>query len=491
MTERMDRWLTSRRLWMILGGTAVLWFLFTASMTILRYRLNYSSAYDFGIFSQMYYYMDKGLTPLTTCERDGLLSHFAVHLSPVFYVLLPLYKLVPRPETLLVLQALMVINGVIPLCLLTRALGLTRLKTLCFGLVYCAYPAFMGGCFYDFHENKFLAVIILWTMYFLETGHYKSMACSAALLLLVKEDAPVYAACIGLYLFLYKKQYRYGFLVFAGSCLYFCMAIWYINRFGDGAMVNRFDNFISDKRLGLASMFKTILVNPAYVLSQIAVKEKLIFFLQMLLPLGFLPLMTRDWRKWTLIIPFVLINLMSNYKYQHSIFFQYTYGSGALLMYLAAVNYRDLTDIPQPACPTPASSQSLPKPRSSLPSSILYCGLACALIITAVVVYKKTYYIGSYVQNRENAAEARLLLSTIPEDASVKSTTFFIPQLSGRDEIYLADSRHPADYIVLDQRPGYEKDSQDLMADYLLQGYVVQGEVDGYVAVLGPAVPSH
>ena len=96
-------------------------------------------------------------------------------------------------------------------------------------------------------------------------------------------------------------------------------------------------------------------------------------------------------------------------------------------------------------------------------------------MITAVVVYKKTYYIGSYAQDREKAAEARLLLSTIPEDASVKSTTFFIPQLSGRDEIYLADSRHPADYIVLDQRPGYEKDSQDLMADYLLQGYVVQG----------------
>lgn len=100
-------------------------------------------------------------------------------------------------------------------------------------------------------------------------------------------------------------------------------------------------------------------------------------------------------------------------------------------------------------------------------------------MITAVVVYKKTYYIGSYAQDREKAAEARLLLSTIPEDASVKSTTFFIPQLSGRDEIYLADSRHPADYIVLDQRPGYEKDSQDLMADYLLQGYVVQGRWTG------------
>ena len=85
--ERIEKWLTSRRSWMILAAAAGIWFLFTASMTILRYRLNYASAYDFGIFSQMYYYMDKGLTPLTTCERDGLLSHFAVHLSPVFYVL--------------------------------------------------------------------------------------------------------------------------------------------------------------------------------------------------------------------------------------------------------------------------------------------------------------------------------------------------------------------------------------------------------------------
>ena len=273
-------------------------------------------------------------------------------------------------------------------------------------------------------------------------------------------------------------------MIFIGSCLYFSMAIWYINRFGDGAMVNRFDNFISDKRLGLISMFKTILVNPAYVLSQIAVKDKLIFFLQMLLPLGFLPLMARDWRKWTLVIPFVLINLMSNYKYQHSIFFQYTYGSGALLIYLAAVNFRDWKDASRPAVPVLSHDRAAPRPASPLPHSILGCGLACALIITSVVAYKKSYYIGSYVSNHEKAAEARLLLSSIPKDASVKSTTFFIPQLSGRDEIYLADSRHPADYIVLDQRPGYEKDSHALMAGYLDHGYGTWGDVDGYVTVL-------
>lgn len=484
MRARLEKLTAGRRLWVLLGATAFLWFSFTAGMTVLRYRLNYSPAYDFGIFSQMYYYLDKCLQPLTTVERDGLLSHFAVHLSPIFYALLPFYKLVPRPETLLVLQALLVIAGLIPLCLLAGALKCTRPQILCFGLVYCAYPAFMGGCFYDFHENKFLTLIILWVLYFMETRRFKSMLACLALLLMVKEDAPVYAACIGLYLFLGKREYRLGGLVFIASCLYFVMAVWYINRFGDGAMISRFDNYISDKRLGLASMFKTILVNPAYVLSQIAVEDKILFFLEMLLPLGFLPLMTRQWQRLTLLIPFVLINLMSNYKYQHSIFFQYTYGSGALLIYLAAVNFRDWKDASRPAAPVLSHDRAAPRPAFPLPHSILGCGLACALVLTSVVAYKKSYYIGSYVSNHEKAAEARLLLSSIPKDASVKSTTFFIPQLSGRDEIYLADSRHPADYIVLDQRPGYGKDSHALMAKYLDHGYGAWGDVDGYVTVL-------
>lgn len=76
--------LTKKRLAAILICAACLWFLFTGFLTIVRYRANYASTYDFGIFSQMYYYMDQTLAPMTTCERDGLLSHFAVHLSPIF-----------------------------------------------------------------------------------------------------------------------------------------------------------------------------------------------------------------------------------------------------------------------------------------------------------------------------------------------------------------------------------------------------------------------
>ena len=68
MIKTMEQWLTGKRLLIILTIAAAVWFSFAAVMTVLRYRLNYAPAYDFGIFSQMYYYMEKGLSPLTTCE---------------------------------------------------------------------------------------------------------------------------------------------------------------------------------------------------------------------------------------------------------------------------------------------------------------------------------------------------------------------------------------------------------------------------------------
>lgn len=50
MIKTMEQWLTGKRLLIILTTAAAVWFSFTAVMTVLRYRLNYASAYDFGIF---------------------------------------------------------------------------------------------------------------------------------------------------------------------------------------------------------------------------------------------------------------------------------------------------------------------------------------------------------------------------------------------------------------------------------------------------------
>ena len=99
-------------------------------------------------------------------------------------------------------------------------------------------------------------------------------------------------------------------------------------------------------------------------------------------------------------------------------------------------------------------------------------------------MYSKSKYAVLYHRYHEEAAQARTLLDQIPPDASVKSSTFFLPQLSMRDEVYLLTSSHPADYMVVDLRKGYEKDLEQILADCREQGYEPAGTVDGYVALL-------
>ena len=91
-------------LWLTVG-LGVGFFLLVSVWTVYRYKTFNSPVYDFGIFAQMFHSMKTTGLPMTTVERDGLLSHFRVHMSPIYYLMLPVYCLVPRPETLQVLQA--------------------------------------------------------------------------------------------------------------------------------------------------------------------------------------------------------------------------------------------------------------------------------------------------------------------------------------------------------------------------------------------------
>lgn len=75
-------------LW-ITAGMAVGFFLFVSAWTVGRVRSFSTPTYDFGIFSQMFFYLKESGLPMTTVERDGPLSHFAVHVSPIYYLMLP------------------------------------------------------------------------------------------------------------------------------------------------------------------------------------------------------------------------------------------------------------------------------------------------------------------------------------------------------------------------------------------------------------------
>ena len=415
-------------IWLCLtAALSIVFFLFVSIWTVSRVNSFCTPSFDFGIFSQMFYNMKESGLPMTTVERDGLLSHFDVHMSPIYYLMLPFYCIVPTPATLQVLQAAVITSAVIPLWLIGKNRGLSALQRMLLCAVLLLYPAFSGATSYDIHENCFLTPLLLWLLYGIDKKNIPITAVAAVLTLTVKEDAAVYVGIIAVYLLLrtalrFQKGDWWGIIaggsMLVGALVYFFTVTGYLAESGDGVMTYRYDNFIYDDSGSLVTVIKAVLMNPMKALFECVDAEKLKFIGQTMVPLLGLPLLTRRFERYILLIPYVLINLMSDYRYQHDIMFQYTFGSTACLMYLVAVNLADLK----------IAWMRLAALAAAVAVSF---GFFNSLIVPVAKTYPEycEKYAGYY-------DEVRQVLDTVPEGASVTATTFYTTYLSQREVLY-------------------------------------------------------
>ena len=468
--------------WVLVIGIGLLSCAILATITCLRYLTFSSPNFDFGIFVNMFHNMKETGLPLCTCERDVLLSHFAVHLSPIYYLLLPFYMLFPSPLTLQIGQAVVLASGVIPVYLLSRHFRLSGKCAVLMTVLYALYPALSTGCFYDLHENCFLAPLLLWVFYFLEREQYGRMYLCAVLTLMVKEDAAVYVALLALYVLLSKRKWLHGSILLVGSLVYFGVALRVLDTTAahyaqvyanatpnpsiDGPMVNRFDNLIFNQEDGLLGALKTALVNPSYLLTQLFGTAdggwgKILYALQLFLPLGFLPFSARKPSYWLLLVP-VLINLLTQYGYQYDIGFQYHFGITAFLVYASILHLSEMKGS---------------KRRRHLGFAVAAC---CCMYIT-YVLSQYAYFQQAWVANKEEYTHVEAVLDTVPEDASVNCATFLLPHIADRDEIYELEYHgavDDVDYVVLDDRYG---GAGEWKQKYLDLGYVVETEEAGII----------
>ena len=123
-----------------------------------------------------------------------------------------------------------------------------------------------------------------------------------------------------------------------------------------------------------------------------------------LLPLMFMPFMTKKLTRSILVIPFLLINLMTSYHNQYDIVFQYGFGSVVLLIYLSVINYAELE-----------------RPK------LLICALCCSVIVFFGLYYHRLDYREKYEKNACEHEVIDAALEVIPKDASVVSSIFLLP----------------------------------------------------------------
>lgn len=457
-----------KKLYIFMCLITVLAVLMLSAGCIARFYDFYTSTYDFGIFAQMYESMARDLTQTTTLERGMPMSHFHIHFSPIYYLLLPFYMIFRRPEFLLAAQAAVCFSGVIPVLLLCKKYKYGNTITFFAGLVFLCYPAFTCACFYDFHENVFLTPLILWLMYFVEGNSALGAAISGLLLLCVKEDAGVYLVIAGAYALIGKKSPKIiGPALIVMGIGGFVGVTAFINAFGDGIMIDRYRIFLTEGQDSVVDVVLNIIKNPAYFLNNILSAEKLLLIMQMLLPVLFIPMKSRRLSDWVLIVPLLLFNLATDYSYQHSIHYQYVFSSGAFLVFLFVKNFR------------------YEKRKNKAMTAAVFAAAIC-LVGAATPKY---YNIVRAKEEEAYFSASREALAAVPRDKVIYASTYMTPYLYDCPRVYMYPAIYnenelpEPDYVVLDGRPGVLAEYYELVDMYIEMGFVEDGS-GGFVTVL-------
>ena len=449
----------------------ILYVVYLSIVVVYKVKTFDGSTFDIGIFSQMFHRMSTDLTAITTLERDRVLSHFAVHISPIFYLMLPFYKFLPHVETLEVLQIWVVFSAVIPLRLLLKRLNLSKPINSLIIAWFVLIPVMTTAGGYHLHENCFLVPLIIWLFYFISSEQKWKILLVTLLLLFVKEDAFIYVVSIGLY-FLFQKRFslssqtkKWIILVdFILPVLYFALGLYLLNTYGEGGMVSRFEPYLLEGENGILSVLKNLILHPTYVFSKLLIAKKLGYLFFVLAPLVFLPLVQRTWSSYLLSLPLIVINLLPDWPYQYDIGFQYSYGSQTLLFIMALLALEDL------------KVSKFIKEKTTV--AIVIVGIIMSGTLLHHFTHNWSFNVGYYFEHKEKFDTMRYTLESLPEEASVVTEGGYTPAL--RNHQYLYDifyhndkkADDSIDYIVIPrEQKGNNKVYDPIIESYESLGY--------------------
>lgn len=158
--------------------------------------------FDMGIFDQGVWLLAHFHAPFVTVMGRDL---FGDHTSFILLLAVPLYWIHDAPQTLLVLQALLIAAAAVPISLTGRFLlaragesptAVTVLSTL-LALAYLCNPALQHGNLEQFHPECFLVLAISLAIWAAVTSRRRLLWVAVAACLLVKEDTALLVIPLG------------------------------------------------------------------------------------------------------------------------------------------------------------------------------------------------------------------------------------------------------------------------------------------------------
>ncbi len=325
--------------WLLIAMT-ILYGIIFSYYTILRHLSFRSNAWDLGILVQAIASAAKGRLFVYNVEPYATPgSYFGVHFSPILFVILPFFYIMPTVETVLVVQAFVLALGAIPIYFIAMHDLKSRLPALFISAAYLLNPSLQGINWYDFHPEVFFPFLILLTTYFLKKRSPWLFLLCIVLSLATLEQVSYIVAIYAIYvLWEVRNEIKESIiqnrikLFSLAPLIVLVMAVFWVMF--SGAVVQAI-NPNGLPVLEALSHFNTLgvnswleipikaITNPSLALNAIRVDlpDKMLYVILTFAPSGFLSLLS----PFALLpsIPWLFLSFLSNYPAYYEFGFQY------------------------------------------------------------------------------------------------------------------------------------------------------------------------
>lgn len=196
------------------------------------------SAYDIGIHDQALWKLSTFRGFFNTIRGMNI---WGDHCWIIMAVIAPLYKIVPRLETLLTIQTVALAAGAFPLAAYAyRRIG-SRSVAILLAASFLLSPALQNMNLENAHPEVLAVPFLLWMIAAAEVDSWPAYGVALLLALFCKEDIALTTFAIGFYVF-FRRSRRAGFITMALSMAYFIFCMKLVLPYFNGSGFFRFQS---------------------------------------------------------------------------------------------------------------------------------------------------------------------------------------------------------------------------------------------------------
>lgn len=425
---------------------AATFFTVVLAFSIIHYE-SFLITYDHGLFNQVFWNSVQGKlfqSSLSSAASSASLIdrqlsypsyvHLGQHFVIDFLLWMPLYALFPSPVTLIVLQVTLIAAAGIVLYFLARHYLSVPMSVMIVASYYGANGV-IGPTLGNFYEHCQIPLFVFSLLLALEKQRWVLFWMFAALTLGTREDAGITLFGIGVYLIFSRRYPRTG----VGLCV---LSFSYVSLITNTVMpmfsvdssrlylANYFRQFVKTETPSTLELLWAIISQPQIIIQVLFTNfsKRILYLLGHWLPLAFVPVITPS--AWIMtIFPLSVLLLQVFNQAATSINTRYTLAVIPGLFYGTILWW----------------SQHQEKFKPRLHRFWIGCiGLSILLTYTSNP-HRALYFISPYsIQpwvyqslsaQLDHAADLKTVFNSIPKDASISTSGYIVPHLSGRRNI--------------------------------------------------------